>query len=137
MFGIDDAVGAGLTLINKVVDRVWPDATQVERDKMAQAAAMMEAELKRELSQSSVNAEEAKSSSVFVSGWRPAVGWVCATAFAVQYIVSPIGQWAGNLAGHPVAFPVLNSDSLMTLLFGLLGLGAYRTVEKVRGVSAR
>lgn len=80
--------------------------------------------------QVSTNNIEAASASLFVAGWRPAVGWVCVTSLAWTFIVSPMISWAtGSKA------PVLDTSDLQQLLFGLLGLAGMRTFEKVKGVT--
>ena len=84
--------------------------------------------------QSDINKVEAANPNLFIAGGRPAAIWVCVIALAVNLIIGPIGTWATNLFGHPTPFPVLDQNLLMSLLFPLLGLGAYRTIEKVRGV---
>jgi len=78
-----------------------------------------------------VDKVEASSKSVFVAGWRPAIGWICGAGLATQFIIGPMSTWIAALAKHPIAFPPLDLGSLMTLLLGMLGLGAMRTVEKV------
>ncbi|MFM7571390.1 MAG: hypothetical protein ACKO8O_22215 [Betaproteobacteria bacterium] len=51
----------------------------------------------------------------------------------MQFVVGPVGEWVCALAGHPIKFPQMDLGTMMPLLFGMLGLGAYRTAEKVRG----
>jgi hypothetical protein len=80
------------------------------------------------------NKAEAASGNVFVAGWRPAVGWVCAMAFGFTFVFAPLATWAAALSGHPVTFPVLDISQLMPVLLGMLGLGVMRTYEKVQGV---
>lgn len=82
-----------------------------------------------------VNKAEAASASVFVSGWRPFIGWTCAVALAFEFIVSPLAQWIGFVAGHPIPKPPTLSAHLWELLFGMLGLGALRSLEKIKGAS--
>lgn len=127
MFGIDDAIAAGL----KVLDKFIPDPA-------AKQAA--EAELRNSLqqwdkAQTDVNAVEAASRNLWVSGWRPFVGWTCGASFAWNFVLMPVTNFMLVAAGHtPV---VLNFDmsTLMTVLLGLLGLGGMRTFEKIKGVS--
>ena len=71
----------------------------------------------------------------FATGWRPAMGWVCAAGFALQYVLGPLLQWAAAVAGHPVAFAYADLSAMAPLLGALLGLGAYRTAEKIKGVA--
>lgn len=82
--------------------------------------------------QAQVNAIEASNKSIFIAGWRPFIGWVCGSGLAIQFIINPFVTWIAALAKHPVAFPALDLGTLMTLLFGMLGLGAMRTFEKVQ-----
>lgn len=79
------------------------------------------------------NKQEAASQKIFIAGWRPFIGWICGSGLGIQFIVNPIVTWIAALAKHPVAFPSLDLGTLMTLLFGMLGLGAMRTYEKTNG----
>lgn len=91
------------------------------------------AELQQVLAQIEVNKTEAASPNMFASGWRPFIGWTCGVALSVQFVVGPLVGWGAAIAGHPLpALPSLDSV-LWELLFGMLGLGALRTVEKVKG----
>lgn len=83
--------------------------------------------------QTDTNKAEAANPQIFVSGWRPFIGWVSGTGLAIQFIVNPVATWIAALAKHPIQFPMLDLGTLMTLLMGMLGLGAMRTYEKVTG----
>lgn len=85
--------------------------------------------------QNQVNANEANNENIFVSGWRPAIGWVCALALFYTYIIVPFAGW-GFAAAHIVVpeFPKLD-DNLWQLMFGMLGMGGLRTYEKIKGIS--
>jgi len=80
---------------------------------------------------------EAASSSVFVSGWRPFLGWVCGAAFTYNYILMPFIFFVAKLCGSEVELPYLDMGILVTLLFGMLGLGTLRTYEKTKGVAQK
>jgi hypothetical protein len=126
-FGIDDAVAAGL----KVLDKFIPDPA---------AKAKAEDELRNALQawdkqQTDVNAIEAANANVFVSGWRPAIGWSCAFAFAFLYVVSPIISWGLLLFGKNLPLPSFNADALMSMTFGMLGLAGMRSWEKYKGLT--
>src|SRR5258707_3350048 len=82
-------------------------------------------------SQIDVDKAEASSTSVFVAGWRPAIGWICGLGLLSQFIVAPFATWIATLSGHALAYPSLDLGTLMTLLLGMLGLGGMRTFEKV------
>jgi len=81
-----------------------------------------------------VNKTEAAHKSLFVSGWRPAVGWTCCIGLASQYILIPMANFALALANSTVEIPVLDMATMMPVLMGMLGLGAMRTVEKTKKV---
>lgn len=91
--------------------------------------------IKIDLAQIGVNTEEARSSSMFVAGWRPFTGWTCGAALAYVAIVEPVARFAATLAGYGGAFPVIDTTITMQVLLGMLGLGALRTREKETGVS--
>lgn len=132
---IGGLIEAGL----KVLDKVLPDpqakaAAQLELLKLQQTGELkqLEADLQLALAQARVNEEEAKSGDPFRAGWRPAAGWVCVAGLAYQFLVQPLVAWGSSVQGWPVP-PVLELGDLYGLLFGMLGLGAYRTFEKARG----
>ena len=77
--------------------------------------------------QSAVNQIEAASPKLFIAGWRPAVGWICACALALNYLVFPFLKLFG-LVPPPIAM-----QDLIGILLGMLGLGTQRTIEKVKG----
>ena len=100
----------------------------------------LEAELNKELisldlAQAQANIEQAKHPSIFVSGARPAIMWVCCFALAWQFIFAPILSWGFALWYPIVVLPTLETQALMTLLMSLLGLGGMRTAEKWKGVA--
>ena len=81
-----------------------------------------------------VNKTEAAHRSLFVSGWRPAVGWTCCLGLASNYLLIPMANFALALADSTIEVPVLDISTMMPVLMGMLGLGAMRTAEKVKGV---
>tara|TARA_R110000868_G_scaffold56329_3_gene174417 strand:+ start:319 stop:756 length:438 start_codon:yes stop_codon:yes gene_type:complete len=97
-----------------------------------------------DLAQVEVNKIEAGSSNLFVSGWRPAVGWVGVAGVAYQFLGYPLMQWIWAF-GQGVDLipkglappPDLQTDQLMVLLSGLLGFGGMRSFEKSKGVAAK
>ena len=82
-----------------------------------------------------VNKVEAASQSMFVAGWRPAVGWVCVLGMASNFIIIPMANFGLALAESGVTIPLIDTSTMTPVLMGMLGLGAMRSVEKVRGVS--
>jgi hypothetical protein len=126
-FGIDDAIAAGL----KIVDKFVPDP-----DAKIKAEAELRASLQAwDAAQAATNTAEAQGGGWFVAGWRPWIGWVCGAALAIQFVIGPIAVWVLDLAGHPIQAPPTLDDMLWELMFGMLGLGGMRTFEKIRGVA--
>jgi len=128
-FGIDDAVAAGL----KVLDKFVPDPAA----KAKAEAEMRDALFAADKAQAEINKAEAESGSLFVGGWRPAIGWVCAAAVAYTYLLVPVGMWVAFVMGKPIAKPPALDGNLWELMFALLGLGGLRTFEKLKGVAAK
>lgn len=135
-----DPISAALDIGGKIIDRVWPDPTQAAQAKMQLFQLQQTGELAQitattdlAKAQDAVNAAEAASGSVFVAGWRPAVGWCCAVGVGVQFL-GPLLSWGSSLAGHPVQFPTMDTGTLMPLLLGMLGLGGMHTYENISGV---
>jgi|TARA_R110002124_G_scaffold225167_1_gene390535 hypothetical protein len=81
-----------------------------------------------------VNKEEAKHSSLFVSGWRPAVGWTCTLALLSNFILIPMTNFILVLADSDITIPLIDVSTMMPVLMGMLGLGTMRTVEKINKV---
>ena len=91
-----------------------------------------------------VNKIEASSSSVFVSGWRPAIGWIGVAAMAYQFLLYPLFQWAWKylqaMGWVPTGMdppPVLEADQLWVILSGILGIAGMRSFEKTKGVASK
>ena len=84
-----------------------------------------------------VNKIEASHSSLFVSGWRPAVGWVCVLGMAGNFMVIPFTNFVLALLEIDVKVPLIDTATMMPVLMGMLGLGAMRTYEKKSGVERK
>ena len=96
----------------------------------------LENDIKLQLAQIDVNKEEAKSESLFVSGWRPAVGWIGATAFGYATILEPIIRFISQVGfKYQGAFPEINTMITLEILFGMLGIGAMRSYDKSQGTT--
>jgi hypothetical protein len=129
-----DTVAAPIiAIINKVVpDKAAAAAAVATLQQMQMQGALTDelAQLQSvTINQSAVDQVEAASTSLFVAGWRPAIGWVCAAAYGFEFLLRPLVQWGSALYGHPVQLPGLD-DSLTQLTYGMLGMGALRTIEK-------
>lgn len=134
-----DPISIALDIGSKIIDKIWPDPAQkaqaqLELFKLQQSGelAQLTAETDLAKAQATVNAAEAANQNLFVSGWRPFIGWTCGSGLAYQFIFSPLLTWGAALYGHPVVAPTLDMGTLITLLMGMLGLGAMRTTEKLK-----
>jgi hypothetical protein len=125
----------------KIIDKVIPDPAakaqaQLELIKLNQAGEFKEldAQLEMARNQSQINLEEAKSSNLFVSGWRPFMGWACGGIFVANYMGVPLLAWLSPLLDIPPP-PRLDIGEVLPVLLGMLGLGSLRTAEKMRGAA--
>ena len=132
-----DPVSALLDIGGKVLDRVFPDPAQQAAARLELLKLQQSGELTQIAGQMEINKVEAANPSIFVSGWRPAIGWICGAGFAVQFVIGPLAEWGAALAGHPVKFPQMDTGTMMPLLLGMLGLGGLRTAEKLADKASR
>lgn len=139
-----DPVTALLDIGTKVIERLWPDPTQaagakLELLKMQQTGelAALAAETDLAKGQLAINQAEASSPSLFVSGWRPAIGWICGAAFAWNWVGLPIAKFAMSAYGHPLDLATADMSEMLPVLFGMLGMGGLRSWEKAKGIAAR
>ena len=109
----------------------------VETDDEKRAAELIKAKLMMQpsLAQVELNKIEAGHRSIFVAGWRPFIGWVCGFALLWHFILFDLLNWITvNFFPHVTALSELTgTETLVTILLSLLGLGAMRTVEKFGG----
>lgn len=135
-----DPLTAGLQIGGKLIDHFFPDKDKQAEQRADAQFKLLELAQRGDLAvitaQTEINKAEAGNPNWFVAGWRPYVGWICGTGLAVQFIVRPFAMWGAGLHGHVVDFPSLDMGTLMTLLTGMLGLGAMRTFEKQQGAEA-
>jgi hypothetical protein len=135
------AWAALIPVLGSVIDKLLPDQQQAADAKLklvelAQAGEMaaLDADLKIAMGQVAINTEEAKSPDNFRAGWRPAAGWVCVFGLFYQFLLVPLLPWVVNLSGHTVPpLPAIDNETLMGLLMGMLGLGGFRTFERIKG----
>ena len=128
VLGIADSV---IGVAGKVLDKFVEDKDlkkKLEHELQTQMVSL-------DLAQAQANIEQAKHPSIFVSGARPAIMWVCCCALAWQFILAPILSWI-IITWYPmVTLPVLETNELISLIMALLGLGGMRTAEKWKGVA--
>lgn len=133
---IGTLIGPISSIVNKLIpdpDKAAEIQAEIEKALIAKQAEVDKAIAEAARAQTEINLKEAENPSLFVSGWRPFIGWVCGVAFACTFLIAPFFTWISAMFNGP-AFPALDSGTLMSLTLGLLGLGTMRTVEKVQGV---
>ena len=128
--GIADITGIGAVadLANTVVNKIWPDKSEQERAEITAAVALVQGQLE-------INKAEAGSSSLFVAGWRPSIGWVCSAACAWNWIGLPVAKAGLLLAGIKLDLSPADLSEMMPVMLGMLGLGAMRSFDKVKGTA--
>lgn len=134
---IGELLATGLRIIDKVIpDPAAKLAAQTELLKLQQNGelAYLAAETDLAKGQIAINATEAANASLFISGWRPALGWLIISILGTNYLIVPLLAWLAPLTG--LAAPGrLDIGELYPVLLGMLGLGGMRTYEKKNGVA--
>lgn len=132
-----DPFTAAFDLGKAAIERIWPDATtrateirKLEELRQAGSLAALNAQVTLMCKQAEINMKEADHPSLFVAGWRPAVGWTGAAAFAYMSIVEPVARFIATMTGYDGEFPVIDSDITVQVLLGMLGLGIMRSFDK-------
>jgi hypothetical protein len=132
-----DPISILLDIGSKVIDRVFPDPAAAASAKLELIKLQQSGDLAVMAGQMKINEIEAGNASLFVSGWRPAIGWVCGAACAWNWIGLPIVKVGLGLLAIKLELAPANLTEMMPILLGMLGLGGLRTLEKVQGVAAK
>lgn len=124
-----------ITPISSLLNKFIPDKDEANR--LAHEIATMAQRHAHEIAQAQneVNKAEATHKSIFVAGWRPAIGWVCGLGMFSNYLLIPVANFVLALYGSEIIVPSLDMADMMPVLLGMLGLGTLRTYEKTKGVS--
>jgi|TARA_R110000787_G_scaffold8611_1_gene29450 hypothetical protein len=130
-------IGSLIGPVSALLDKAIPDKDL--KEKLAHEIATMAERQAHETVQAQleINKTEAAHPSLFVSGWRPATGWVCVFGMAFNFILTPFTNMALELSGSSVVVPMIDMEMLLPVLLGMLGLGAMRTVEKIKKVERK
>ncbi|AUS01807.1 holin [Vibrio phage 1.293.O._10N.261.52.E1] len=135
-------LGAIFSLGETVISKIWPDENKraeemrkLEELRQTGDIAKLNAHVQLLLGQLEVNKAEAQHRSVFVAGWRPAIGWICAAAIGWNFIGLPIAEVVVAFMETGVVLPDVATDKLFELVLGMLGLGGLRTYEKSKGIT--
>jgi len=134
---IDKIFGSGIKETAEAIGFLAKDIRQaitgeISPEKKAEIEQkLLELENKSLEMQNQINLEEAKSSKLFIAGWRPFIGWICGFALCWNYIVHPLLCWVLIIAKiNATPPPVLGLGEMMPILLGMLGLAGYRSYEK-------
>ena len=117
-----------LDVVGKIIDKVAGHVDKFTLDKEEKAQLIQEINK----AQIEVNKIEAGSTNLFVSGWRPFVGWTCGFALCYHFVLQPFLMFVLLSIGKPMELPVFDMSTLTTVLFGMLGLGGMRSFEKIK-----
>ena len=124
---IGQIVGAAAPILDKFIED--KDAKNKINAELEQSIIGLQA------AQAAANVEQAKHSSLFVAGARPAIMWVCCLGLLTNFFIMPLAEWATSIWAPDTPLPELNTEELMTLTLALLGLGGMRSFEKSKGVA--
>lgn len=130
---IEHLIGPVTGLLDKFIE----DKDQKAR--LAHEIATLAERQAHELAQAqlAVNKVEASHTSLFVSGWRPAVGWVCCLGLGCNFLFIPVANFILTITESPITVPALDLSEMMPVLLGMLGLGGLRTYEKTKNVARK
>ena len=130
MLNLGSLVGPVTGLLDKFIE------DKDVKNKLAHDLSTMAERHAQELAkgQLEVNKTEAAHKSLFVAGWRPAIGWICGLGMASNFLLIPVANFVLALTGSAIVVPLLDTGEMMPVLMGMLGLGAMRTYEKKQGV---
>lgn len=128
-----------LTLGTALIDRIFPDKVKADEAKLRLlelqqqgALAELSATTALALKQGDINVEEAKSESLFKSGWRPGLGWICVGAFGAKFLGGPLLFVVAQFFQITIELPPIDMTEMLPILIGMLGLGTLRTYEKTK-----
>lgn len=127
-------LGPVLEIGKRLIDNLFPDPAAKAKAELDMMVLLQTQDLQRVMGQLEINAKEAAHTSVFVSGWRPFVGWCCGLGFLWAAIGQNVFTYVAGIKGWP-APPPIDTDVLLYVLGGMLGLGTLRSVEKVKGAA--
>lgn len=134
----------GIGSVIESVGKVAGDLITTDKERMQLELEGRKLDQAIDLAQIEVNKVEAANSSVFVAGWRPAIGWIGAAAMAYQFLLYPMLLWGwtylqgtGWIPKELTPPPVLDADQLWVILSGILGIAGMRSFEKTKGVAAK
>jgi len=125
-------LGGGLVdSVGKIVDELHTS----DEEKAQAKIKLKELENELQTKQMDINKVEAGHKSIFVAGWRPALGWIIVIILGYSYLFQPFIAMTLKIIGKDVELPNLNLDQIFPLILGMLGLGGLRSFEKSKGIA--
>ena len=134
----------GIGTVTESVGKIASALVTTDKERLELGLRQKEIDQRTDLAQMEINKQEAAHASLFVAGWRPAVGWVGVAALGYQFLVYPlltwvwVWAWGQGMGWVPAGLappPVLEADQLWVVLSGILGIAGMRTYEKKQGVA--
>ena len=123
-----------------IINRLFPDpaaaaAAQLELLKMQQNGDLAQLAADTDLAKLQIQTNIAEAAgNWFTAGWRPCIGWVCGAGLAYAALIEPFARFIAKVwFGYTGEFPVIDTNLTMQILMGMLGLGAMRSIEKIKG----
>ena len=129
--GLLGGQGGALKTISKVID----DLHTSDEERLDKKILMQRIKQKLAEKQINVNAKEAGHRSIFVSGWRPFIGWCGGFALAFEFILSPAIEWYAKFAGLSLTAPEIQTGPLLAIVTSMLGVASLRSFEKAKGLT--
>jgi hypothetical protein len=131
-------VGELLKGVFELIDKVIPDKNAAEKAKQEMTMKTLEMQQQLQTGQIDINKQEAAHASMFVAGWRPAIGWTCALALFWHFVGYEMARWVALMASMNVEVPrLMSGENLMELVLAMLGLAGFRSYEKFKGVASK
>ena len=130
----------GIGTVIESVGKVASDLITTDKERLQLELEGRKLDQAIDIAQIEVNKTEAQHASLFVAGWRPAIGWTCAMAlfsYYVPYALIATMLWAYQViqTGQMAQRPDLGIADLIGLVLALLGMSGLRSAEKVKGVA--
>ena len=133
-------IGPILEIGKGIINRLFPDpaaaaAAQLELLKMQQNGDLAQLAADTDLAKLQIQTNIAEAAgNWFTAGWRPCIGWVCGAGLAYAALIEPFARFIAKVwFGYTGEFPVIDTNLTMQILMGMLGLGAMRSIEKIKG----
>lgn len=132
---------SGLLDVGSIIEsvgKVAGDLITTDKEKMQLEIENRKLDQAMDMAQIEVNKIEAASSSLFVAGWRPFIGWGCGSAFLYSAMFEPIARFVAQVGfNYNGAFPSLDTNLTMQVMLGMLGMAGMRSYEKTKGVASK